>query len=103
KLPPATSNRKMISRTLTALLLLSASALAQNAPTLDETAHFLAGMPVTGVLEPLTHDPAWQEHAQAMNEAWTRKEHQQIWPIRQWMQANAPQYRSEERRVGKEW
>jgi hypothetical protein len=82
----------MISRTLTALLLLSASALAQNAPTLDETAHFLAGMPVTGVLEPLTHDPAWQEHAQAMNEAWTRKERQQIWPIRQWMQANAPQY-----------
>ena len=47
----------MISRTLTALLLLSASALAQNAPTLDETAHFVAGMPVTGVLEPLTHFP----------------------------------------------
>jgi hypothetical protein len=79
-------------RVLTALLLLSASALAQTAPTLDETAHFLAGMPVTGVLEPLTHDPAWQEHAQAMNEAWTRKERQQVWPIRQWMQANAPQY-----------
>ena len=81
----------MIYRILTALLLLSASALAQNAPTLDETAHFLAGMPVTGVLEPLTHDPAWQEHAQAMKEAWTRKEQQQIWPIRQWMQTNAPQ------------
>src|SRR6476661_5012710 len=70
----------MIHRILTVVLLLSASALAQNAPTLDETAHFLAGMPVTGVLEPLTHDPAWQEHAQAMNEAWTRKEQQQIWP-----------------------
>src|SRR5947208_6552219 len=79
-------------RVFTALFMLSASAFAQNAPTLDETAHFLAGMPITGALEPLTHDPAWQEHAQAMNEAWTRKEHQQIWPIRQWMQANAPQY-----------
>src|SRR5213076_3059113 len=79
-------------RVFTALFMLSASAFAQNAPTLDETAHFLAGMPVTGALEPLTHDPAWQEHAQAMNEAWTRKEQQQIWPIRQWMQANAPQY-----------
>ena len=95
-------------RILTALLLISAShaslaqtagvpqtaspSLLQNAATLDETAHFLAGMPVTGVLEPLTHDPAWQEHAQAMNEAWKRKEQQQIWPIRQWMQANAPQY-----------
>src|SRR5437660_9124772 len=86
----------MIYRVLTALLLLllllGASALAQNAPSLDETAHFLAGMPVPGMLEPLTHDPACQQHSQAMNEAWTRKEQQQIWPIRQWMQANAPQY-----------
>ena len=96
-------------RILMALLLTSAShaslaqttnpSVAQNAPTVgraattvDETARFLAGMPVTGVLEPLMHDPAWQEHAQAMNEAWTRKQRQQIWPIRQWMQANAPQY-----------
>src|SRR5205823_14215575 len=65
-------------RVFMALFILSASAFAQNAATLDETAHFLAGMPVTGALEPLTHDPAWQEHAQAMNEAWTRKEQQQI-------------------------
>src|SRR5947207_7271915 len=79
-------------RVLIALLLTSASAFAQNAATLDETAHFLAGMPVTGALEPLTHDPAWWEHAPAMNDAWTRKEQQQIWPIRKWMQANAPQY-----------
>src|SRR5438045_3521318 len=79
-------------RVFMALIMFGASAFAQNAPTLDETAHFLAGMPVTGALEPLTHDPAWQEQAQAMNEAWTRKEQQQIWPIRQWMQANAPQY-----------
>src|SRR5437868_721134 len=79
-------------RIFVSLFILSASAFAQNAPTLDETAHFLAGMPVTGALEPLTHEPAWQEHSQAMNEAWTRKEQQQIWPIRQWMQANAPQY-----------
>src|SRR5947209_3182476 len=79
-------------RVFMALFLLSASAFAQNAPTLAQPAHFPACMPVMGVLEPLTHDPAWQEHAQAMNEAWTRKEQQQIWPIRQWMQANAPQY-----------
>src|SRR5438445_12059510 len=79
-------------RIFVSLFILSASAFAQNAPTLEETAHFLAGMPVTGALEPLTHDPTWQEHSQAMNEAWTRKEQQQIWPIRQWMQANAPQY-----------
>ena len=65
---------------------------AQNTPTLDETAHFLAGMPVTGALEPLTHTPGWQEHAQAMNEAWKKKEQLQIWPIREWMLANAPQF-----------
>src|SRR5215471_2566431 len=69
-----------------------ARTLPQNAATLDQTARFLAGMPVTGVLEPLTHTHGWQEHAQAMNEAWKKKEQQQIWPIRQWMQANAPQF-----------
>jgi hypothetical protein len=91
-------------RILMAILLISANSasLAQTASppqtfaqgplTLDETARFLAGMPVTGMLEPLTHTPGWQEHAQAMNEAWRTKEQQQIWPIRQWMQANAPQF-----------
>src|SRR5436309_11912874 len=41
----------------------------QNAPTLDETARFLAGMLVTGALEPPTHDPGWQEHDQLTNQA----------------------------------
>jgi len=70
----------------------NAPTVGQGAATVDETARFLAGMPVTGVLEPLTHTPGWQEHAQAMNDAWKKKEQQQIWPIRQWMQANAPQF-----------
>jgi hypothetical protein len=47
---------------------------------------------VTGLLEPLTHDPAWEEHVSAMNEAWSRKGRTQIAPIRQWMMANAPEY-----------
>ena len=43
---------------------------AQSAPpTIDETARFLAGLPVEGPLAPLTQTPAWQEHARAMNEA----------------------------------
>ncbi len=62
------------------------------AATLNDTARFLAGLPVTGPLEPLTHDPAWQEHASAMNEAWARKERQQIAPIRRWILANAPDF-----------
>ena len=63
-----------------------------NVSALDETARFLAGMPVAGALQPLTRTPGWQEHAQAMNEAWRKKEQLQIWPIRQWMQVNAPQF-----------
>lgn len=77
---------------LAASLLASTSAFAQQPPTLNETARFLAGMPVTGALEALTHDPAWQEHAKAMDDAWAKKEQQQIWPIRQWMQVNATEY-----------
>lgn len=80
--------------------LASASAFPQSVPpaqpasavSLNDTARFLAGLPVTGPLEPLTHDPAWQEHAAAINEAWTRKGRTQINPIRQWMMANAPDF-----------
>jgi hypothetical protein len=74
------------------ILAVAAPVFAQNGPTLDETARFLAGLPVTGPLEPLTHDAGWQEHAAAMNEAWTRKEQLQIQPIREWMLANAGDY-----------
>jgi hypothetical protein len=79
---------------LFALLLATVTAFGQNesGPTVDETARFLAGLPVLGVLEPLTHDPGWQEHAAAMDEAWARKERLQIVPIREWMDANAAEY-----------
>jgi hypothetical protein len=61
-------------------------------PTVDETARFIAGLPVTGVLAPLMEMPAWQEHARSMDEAWTRKQNQQIEPIRAWMWANAQEF-----------
>jgi hypothetical protein len=78
---------------LIALLFATATAaFAQNGATVDETARFLAGLPVTGVLEPLTHDAGWQEHAAAMDEAWTKKEQLQIVPIREWMSINATEY-----------
>jgi hypothetical protein len=77
---------------LIALLFVTATAFAQNGATVDETARFLAGLPVTGVLEPLTHDTGWQEHAAAMDEAWTKKERLQIAPIREWMNTNASQF-----------
>jgi hypothetical protein len=77
---------------LIALVLVTASAFGQNGATVDETARFLAGLPVTGVLEPLTHDTRWREHAVAMDQAWTKKEQLQIAPIREWMNANAGEY-----------
>jgi hypothetical protein len=79
-------------RFLITFLCAAVSAFAQQTATIDETARFLAGIPVTGALEPLTHDPAWQEHATAMDDAWAKKQRLQIDPIRQWMVANANDY-----------
>jgi hypothetical protein len=72
-------------------MLLAGSAVAQP-PTLDDTAHFLAGLPVKGALEPLTQTEAWRTHANALDEAWFKKEYFQIGPIRGWMAANASEY-----------
>ncbi len=74
------------------LLLVPFSAMAQDAPTIDQTARFLAGMPVEGPLAPLMQTPAWQDHARKMDEAWAKKEAFQIVPIRTWMATNAPDY-----------
>lgn len=77
------------------LLVVASAAFAQDAPTHDDTARFLAGLPVSGLLAAMMQTPAWQEHARAMEEAWAKKETQQIGPIRDWMLANAaPQYHS---------
>ena len=80
-------------RLLVALLFCSAaSVFAQVQVTVDETARFLAGLPVNGPLAPLMQTPGWQQHAREMDEAWTKKMSQQILPIRDWMFANANQY-----------
>ncbi len=66
--------------------------VAQTPPTLDETARFLAGMPVEGPLAPLMQTTAWQEHARAMDDAWAKKQAEQITPIRNWMSINAHEF-----------
>jgi hypothetical protein len=71
---------------------LAASAFAQGGPTLDESARFLAGLPVAGVLEPLTQAEAWRNHADALDKAWFKKEYFQLTPIREWMGINATEY-----------
>jgi hypothetical protein len=73
-------------------LLLAASAFAQQGPTLDDSARFLAGLPVKGALEPLTQTEVWRNHATALDEAWMKKEYFQLGPIRAWMAANASEY-----------
>lgn len=70
------------------LALCAGTALAQRA-TIDDTARFLAGIPVQGPLEPLTHEPAWLDHARSLDSAWMKKDYRQIRPIRSWMLANA--------------
>ncbi len=72
-------------------MLLAASAFAQP-PTLDDTAKFLGGLPVKGPLEPLTQSESWRNHANALDEAWFKKEFHQLTPIRTWMAANAKEY-----------
>ena len=72
-------------RLLWLLLLATGSAFAQSSVTVDETARFLAGLPVEGPLAPLMATPGWQQHAREMDEAWAKKQAQQILPIRNWM------------------
>ena len=50
----------------------------------DETARFLAGMPVTGALEPLTRTAAWRAHAAEFESSWQRMETRQLSKVRVW-------------------
>ena len=71
------------------LLMLLVVRVDGQPPTLDDTAHFLGGLPVKNGLGALTQNEAWQQHATSMNEAWSKKEYFQLNPIRAWMTANA--------------
>ncbi|HEX8296450.1 MAG TPA: hypothetical protein VF593_09130 [Chthoniobacteraceae bacterium] len=75
-----------------ALFLSALPAFSQQPVTVDETARFLAGLPVTGGLAPLTQEAAWKSHAAAIDKAWAKKEAAQLGPIRGWMGAHAPQH-----------
>ena len=66
---------------------------APNVPTerasVNDTARFLAGLPVSdgSPLVPLTQDPAWQQHAAFFDQAWMKLDARQLAGIRTW-QAN---------------
>ena len=75
-------------------LLLAAALLAaplmRAATNVNDTARFLAGLPVGGdsPLAALTHDPAWKQHADYFGSAWTKLELRQLSKIRGWTGAN---------------
>ena len=57
---------------------------ATSAITADDAAHFLAGLPVSGPLEPLTHTAAWRAHAAELDAAWQRMDTRQLAKVRAW-------------------
>src|SRR5438132_818846 len=71
-----------------------ASAFGQNGADVNETAHLLAGMPVTGALTSFTQNSGWQAHAAAMDKAWKTKGYSQLGPSASWMSVHAGEYYS---------
>lgn len=73
-----------------ALLLLFAVCFLGNLPAQDgvtpnDTAKFLAGMPVRDTpLAPLSLDPAWADHAAEFDKAWAELDARQLSKIRAW-------------------
>lgn len=57
--------------------------------TLNDTARFLAGLPIdNAALEQVTRDPSWQSHAASFNNSWRQLESQRLSKIRAWSAAN---------------
>src|SRR5205807_574997 len=69
-----------------------ASVCGQNGASIDEIAHLLAGLPVTGTLTSFMQNGGWQAHAAAMDKAWKTKEYFQLGPIASWMSSHAGEY-----------
>jgi hypothetical protein len=75
----------MILRSFLLLTLLAAPLLAQETATPDETARFLAGLPVRDTpLAGLSGNPAWVEHATEFDKAWQGLDARQLSKIRAW-------------------
>lgn len=87
-------NLRLIGQMTWALALAGAgtSLRAENGATLDQTAHLLAGLPVTGPLASFTQTPAWQAHAASLDQAWKTKDYFQLSPIASWMSSHAGEY-----------
>jgi hypothetical protein len=78
------------------LLVLSFPAWAADSASPDDTAKFLAGMPVStdSPLAPLTRERSWQAHAAYLNSTFRRVEDRQLSRVRRWSKANITVQRS---------
>jgi len=59
----------------------------------NDVAHFLAGMPVpeTSLLAPLTHNPAWQEHAAFFEQQFAKLNLRQLQKLHAWQETYLPE------------
>jgi hypothetical protein len=75
---------------LVGLLVFTFPALAAESASPDDTAKFLAGMPVSAnsPLAPFTHDGSWQRHASYFSLTFRRVEDRQLSRVRRWSKAN---------------
>lgn len=81
---------------LLAFAVMASSTTARSADaTPNDTARFLAGMPVaeSSPLFPLTKSREWQEHAKVFDSTWADQEKRQLSKIREWTAANLPNRR----------
>lgn len=80
-------------RVLITFIALAFPALAQKPASVNDTARFLAGMPLTGgPLESFARSGTWATHAVSLDSSFAKKEAAQLSHIRAWMNGNAPQY-----------
>ncbi len=83
---------KITSISALTLLLLAVAALA-GAPSPDDQARFLAGLPVrNSALAPFSRDAAYVEHATFLDKAWAAKEHRSLAPISAWAEATGANF-----------
>jgi hypothetical protein len=92
------ANTLALSIFASSILPLALCAQAQNSaplsvPPPNDTARFLAGMPPlkNSPLEPLTHDPAWQEHAAAFETAFAKLNTRKLIKLHAWEDQYLPE------------
>jgi hypothetical protein len=71
------------------LLLALAASVLHAAPSADDLAKFVAGLPVKdGALAERQKDPAWANHAAAVGKKWTKMDSRQLVHARNWVNSN---------------